>query len=56
LGGDRTKEGYTGTVKKKQEKIEKEFGRHPTQKPLHLLDLILKASTNEKDLVLESNI
>lgn len=34
-------------------KIEKEFGRHPTQKPLQLLDLILKASTNEKDLVLD---
>ena len=34
-------------------KIEKTFGRHPTQKPLGLLDLILKASTNENDLVLD---
>jgi len=34
-------------------KIEKEFGKHPTQKPIVLLDLILQASTNEKDLVLD---
>ena len=34
-------------------KIEKEFGKHPTQKPLQLLDYIIKASTNEKDLVLD---
>ena len=34
-------------------KIEKEFGRHPTQKPLQLLDIILKASTDVNDLVLD---
>jgi site-specific DNA-methyltransferase (adenine-specific) len=34
-------------------KIEKEFGKHPTQKPLQLLDLILKASTDVNDLVLD---
>ena len=34
-------------------KIEKEFGKHPTQKPLQLLDYIIKAATNEKDLVLD---
>ena len=35
------------------QKIEKEFGKHPTQKPIQLLDYIIKASTNEKDLVLD---
>ena len=34
-------------------KIEKEFGKHPTQKPVALLDLILQASTTEKELVLD---
>jgi site-specific DNA-methyltransferase (adenine-specific) len=34
-------------------KSEKSFGKHPTQKPLELLDLILKASTDENDLVLD---
>tara|TARA_X000001036_G_scaffold272564_1_gene253171 strand:+ start:69 stop:848 length:780 start_codon:yes stop_codon:yes gene_type:complete len=34
-------------------KSEKSFGKHPTQKPIHLLDLILKASTDENSLVLD---
>ena len=34
-------------------KSEKSFGKHPTQKPLQLLDLILKASTDENSLVLD---
>jgi len=32
---------------------EKVHGKHPTQKPLTLLDRIIKASTNENDLVLD---
>jgi site-specific DNA-methyltransferase (adenine-specific) len=34
-------------------KDEKKFGKHPTQKPLQLLDRIIKASTREGDLVLD---
>lgn len=32
---------------------EKEFGKHPTQKPVGLLERIILASTNEGDLVLD---
>jgi site-specific DNA-methyltransferase (adenine-specific) len=32
---------------------EKKFGKHPTQKPVALLERILRASTNEGDLVLD---
>ncbi|CAK0775219.1 Modification methylase DpnIIB [Gammaproteobacteria bacterium] len=32
---------------------EKEFGKHPTQKPLSLLERIILASTNEGDLVFD---
>lgn len=32
---------------------EKHFGKHPTQKPLHLLCRILLAATNERDWVLD---
>ncbi|MFZ0819515.1 MAG: site-specific DNA-methyltransferase [Candidatus Acidiferrales bacterium] len=32
---------------------EKRFGKHPTQKPVALLDRILRASSNEGDLVLD---
>jgi hypothetical protein len=35
------------------ESWEKKFGKHPTQKPVALLERILLASTNEGDLVLE---
>lgn len=34
-------------------KIEKRFGKHPTQKPLELLNRIVLASTKEKDLILD---
>jgi site-specific DNA-methyltransferase (adenine-specific) len=34
-------------------KREKQFGYHPTQKPLALLDRIIKCATNENDLVLD---
>ena len=32
---------------------EKKFGKHPTQKPLELLERIILASTNENDLILD---
>jgi site-specific DNA-methyltransferase (adenine-specific) len=34
-------------------KSEKEFGKHPTQKPLSLLERIILSSTNESDIVLD---
>jgi len=34
-------------------KEEKKFGKHPTQKPLKLLERIVLASTDENDLVLD---
>ncbi|MFW9825009.1 MAG: DNA-methyltransferase [Candidatus Thorarchaeota archaeon] len=34
-------------------KDEKEFGKHPTQKPLELLNRIISSSSNEGDLVLD---
>jgi len=34
-------------------KNEKEFGKHPTQKPLELLNRIIISSSNEGDLVLD---
>lgn len=34
-------------------KSEKTFGKHPTQKPLTLLERIVQASTNENDLILD---
>ncbi|MFX0004686.1 MAG: DNA-methyltransferase, partial [Candidatus Hermodarchaeota archaeon] len=34
-------------------KEEKEFGKHPTQKPLELLNRIISASSNEEDSVLD---
>ncbi len=34
-------------------KKEKEFGKHPTQKPLKLLERIILSSTNENDIVLD---
>ena len=32
---------------------EKKCGKHPTQKPLEILDKIILASTNENDLILD---
>lgn len=34
-------------------KTEKKFGKHPTQKPLYLLERIIEASTRQGDLVLD---
>ncbi len=35
------------------QKAEKTFGKHPTQKPIKLLDRIVLASTNPGDLILD---
>jgi len=35
------------------EKWEKRFGKHPTQKPVALLERVLKAASSEEDLVLD---
>lgn len=34
-------------------KNEKEFGYHPTQKPIYLLEKLILATTNENDLILD---
>ena len=34
-------------------KSEKKQGKHPTQKPIEILDRIILASTNEGDLILD---
>jgi site-specific DNA-methyltransferase (adenine-specific) len=34
-------------------KVEKKFGKHPTQKPFDLLKRVVLASTNKKDLILD---
>lgn len=44
------KDVWTGTLTPQHEKI---FAKHPTQKPLYLLEKILLASTREGDLVLD---
>ena len=49
-GGKQMKDVWTGTLTPQREKI---FGKHPTQKPLYLLERILLASTVEGDLVLD---
>jgi len=49
-GGKQMKNVWTFNAPPRQEKT---FGKHPTQKPLPLLDRIIRASTNEGDLVLD---
>lgn len=45
------KDVWVGSLTSKKEK---KYGKHPTQKPLYLLERIIKASTNENDLVLDA--
>jgi len=33
--------------------IEKRFGKHPTQKPVYLIERILQASTQENNVILD---
>lgn len=49
-GGKQMKDVWTGALTKKSEKKE---GKHPTQKPLYLLERIILASTIEGDVVLD---
>ncbi len=49
-GGKQMKDVWDGPLTNKREK---KFGKHPTQKPLYLLERIIKASTNEGDVVLD---
>lgn len=49
-GGRQMKDVWTGSLTPQSEK---QFGKHPTQKPLYLLQRIIEASTNEGDLVLD---
>ena len=49
-GGKQMKDVWTFTAPKKSEKSE---GKHPTQKPLVLLDRIIRASTDEGATILD---
>lgn len=49
-GGKQMKDVWTGSVTKPSEKTE---GKHPTQKPLYLLERIIRASTKEGELILD---
>ena len=33
--------------------IEKQFGKHPTQKPIQTIDYLIKILSNERDLLLD---
>jgi site-specific DNA-methyltransferase (adenine-specific) len=48
--GKQMKDVWTFTAPKKSEKLE---GKHPTQKPLVLLDRIIRASTDEGATILD---
>lgn len=48
--GRQMKDVWTGKL---TPRIEKRFGKHPTQKPVYLLERILLASTQEDDVVLD---
>ena len=49
-GGKQMKDVWTGALTSAREKI---YGKHPTQKPLYLLERIILASTQENDVVLD---
>lgn len=49
-GGKQMKDVWTFSLTKKNEK---KYGKHPTQKPIELLERIILASTNESDLILD---
>ena len=49
-GGKQMKDVWSGTLTPRAEKI---HGKHPTQKPLYLLERIILASTHEGDTVLD---
>ena len=49
-GGKQMKDVWTGSLTPAREK---RFGKHPTQKPVYLLERIILASTRENDVVLD---
>ena len=49
-GGKQMKDVWSGPLTPKQEKLE---GKHPTQKPIYLLERIILASTKEGALILD---
>ena len=49
-GGKQMKDVWAGPLTSQKEKA---FGKHPTQKPMYLLERIIEASTNPGDLVLD---
>ena len=49
-GGKQMKDVWTGALTPAKEKTE---GKHPTQKPLYLLERIIESSTKEGDIVLD---
>lgn len=49
-GGKQMKDVWSGTITKSNEKI---YGKHPTQKPVYLLERIILSSTHEGDLILD---
>ena len=49
-GGKQMKDVWTGTLTPKSEKT---YGKHPTQKPLYILERLILASTHEGDIVLD---
>lgn len=49
-GGKQMKDVWEGSCITKKEKI---FGNHPTQKPLYLLERIIKSASSEGDVVLD---
>lgn len=48
--GKQMKDVWTGALTPPKEKIQ---GKHPTQKPLYILERIIEASTNSGDLILD---
>lgn len=49
-GGKQMLDVWEGSLTKKSEKL---AGKHPTQKPLYLLEKIILSSTKERDLILD---
>jgi site-specific DNA-methyltransferase (adenine-specific) len=49
-GGKQMKDVWTGAL---TSSTEKRYGKHPTQKPVYLLERLILASTNENDIVLD---
>lgn len=48
--GKQMKDVWTTSLTKPSEK---KFGKHPTQKPLEILERVILASTNENDIILD---